>query len=268
MKMTEYPAVKNFTPDNILLTDGNNGTKKIFIGDAILAALHMVSPNAHKMFFRGKNLGSSLTPTQKAHIQDGSFDDLWLGDYWESNGVKWRIADIDYWYGYGDTKFEHHHLVIVPDTILYKAQMNTTPTVTGGYIASKMYTANLEAAKTTIKSVFSGAVLTRRELLSNAAKDVPTGASWYDSSVELLDLRMITGREYDFIGQTTPTIFTLCSGQLALFSSAPNFILANDKYWTRSITNSVGYAYIHHYGNISQNEAISQNGVRPVFAIG
>ena len=43
MKMTEYPSVATLTEDNIIIIDGDNGTKKMFVGDAILAALHLTS---------------------------------------------------------------------------------------------------------------------------------------------------------------------------------------------------------------------------------
>ncbi len=87
MKITDYPAITSFTEDQIMLVDGNGGTKTIKVADAILAALHMTSPTNHRLVFRGKNLGSAVTTEQLAAIQAGTFEDLWLGDYWVINGV-------------------------------------------------------------------------------------------------------------------------------------------------------------------------------------
>ena len=41
------------------------------------------SHGAHSSFFRGKYLGDHVTEEQFAHIADGSFEDLYVGDYWE-----------------------------------------------------------------------------------------------------------------------------------------------------------------------------------------
>lgn len=60
-----------------------------------------------------------------------------MGDYWVINGINWRIVDFNYWYNCGDTAFIKHHLVIMPDTVLYEARMNPTNITTGGYVGSK-----------------------------------------------------------------------------------------------------------------------------------
>lgn len=53
-----------------------------------------LSPEMHRNIFRGKHLGESITEEQLEVIRDGSFADLYVGDYWEINGTKYRIADI------------------------------------------------------------------------------------------------------------------------------------------------------------------------------
>ena len=87
-----------------------------------------------------KNLGTSVTQGQWTAIQNGTFDDLYIGDYWVIGGVTWRIAAFDYYLNCGDTSFAKHHAVIVPDTSLYSHNMNDTNDTTGGYVGSKMYT--------------------------------------------------------------------------------------------------------------------------------
>ena len=46
----------------------------------------------HNSLFRGKSLGTSVTAAQWAAIGAGTFDDLFIGDYWTINGIVWRIA--------------------------------------------------------------------------------------------------------------------------------------------------------------------------------
>jgi hypothetical protein len=100
----------------------------------------MVFPNAgsHNSIYRGKYLGDEVTADQYIAIAAGTFDDMYIGDYWTINRVNWRIAHFDYWLNCGDTNTTTHHIVIVPDLALYSAKMNETNTTAGGYLHSKM----------------------------------------------------------------------------------------------------------------------------------
>ena len=102
----------------------------------------MVFSNAgsHNSIYRGKYLGDEVTADQYASIAAGTFDDMYIGDYWTINGVNWRIAHFDYWLNCGDSGSgtTTHHVVIIPDLALYSAKMNETNTTAGGYLHSKM----------------------------------------------------------------------------------------------------------------------------------
>lgn len=277
MKISEYPRISSFTADNIMLVDGNGGTKTILISDAILAALDLTNVVNRRRIFRGKNLGSTMTAEQKAAIQDGSFKDLWLGDYWEISGVKWRIADFDYWYNKGDTAFTKHHVVIVPDTNLYTGKMNDTSTTTGGYVGSKMYTTYLATAKSTISSVFGSNLLTHREYLINAVTSgYPSAGAWTDSSVELMNEPMVFG-SYVITpsgdGSVIPKRYTNSAVQLALFAVAPSFINSTPEgqrisYWLRDVVSASRFVRVTDYGPGTETAPSLDYGVRPVFAIG
>ena len=154
----------------------------------VLAALNELNSNipifsnagSHNGIFHGKNLGTSVTQKQWTAIQNGTFDDLYIGDYWVIGGVNWRIAAFDYYYNTGDTAFAKHHAVIVPDASLYSHNMNDTNTTTGGYVGSKMYTEGLEQAKTQIQNAFGAShVLTHRLFLTNATTNgYASGGEW------------------------------------------------------------------------------------------
>lgn len=277
MKISEYPRISSFTADNIMLVDGNGGTKTILISDAILAALDLTNVVNRRRIFRGKNLGSTMTAEQKAAIQDGSFKDLWLGDYWEISGVKWRIADFDYWYNKGDTAFTKHHVVIVPDTNLYTGKMNDSSVTTGGYVGSKMYTTYLATAKSTISSVFGSNLLTHREYLINAVTSgYPSAGAWMDSSVELMNEPMVFG-SYVITpsgdGSIVPKRYTNSAVQLALFAVAPSFINSTPEgqrisYWLRDVVSTSRFVRVTDYGPGTETAPSLDYGVRPAFAVG
>lgn len=277
MKISEYPRISSFTADNIMLVDGNGGTKTILISDAILAALDLTNVVNRRRIFRGKNLGSTMTAEQKAAIQDGSFKDLWLGDYWVISGVKWRIADFDYWYNKGDTAFTKHHVVIVPDTNLYTGKMNDTSVTTGGYVGSKMYTTYLATAKSTISSVFGSNLLTHREYLINAVTSgYPSAGAWTDSSVELMNEPMVFGSYVNTPsgdGSIVPKRYTNSAVQLALFAVAPSFINSTPEgqrisYWLRDVVSASRFVRVTDFGPGTETAPSLDYGVRPVFAVG
>lgn len=277
MKISEYPRVGSFTADNIMLVDGNGGTKTILISDAILAALHLTSVENHRQIFRGKNLGSTLTAEQKAAIQNGTFEGLWLGDYWEIDGIRWRIADFDYWYNCGDTAFNKHHLVVIPDTNLYTGKINDTSVTTGGYIGSKMYTTYLATAKSRISSVFGSNLLTHREYLINTVTNgYPSAGAWTDSTVDLMNEPMVYGCYINTPagdGTIVPKRYANSRKQLALFSVAPMFINTTIdgqrfSYWLRDVVSSSKFARVTDYGPSTDTATSLEYGVRPAFAVG
>lgn len=231
-----------------------------------------ITPEQRRMIFRGKNLGNVLTTSQKTAIQNGSFDDLFLGDYWVIGGRNWRIVDFNYWHRCGDTSFNKHHLVIMPDSPLYNAQMNDTNTTVGGYVGSLMYTANLENAKTIIDSAFGSAVLTHREFLINTVTNgYPSAGAWFDSTVELPNEIMIYGSLIHTPagdGSIIVNCYTISKQQLALFSVAPKFVNIRASYWLRDVVSSSNFASMRYHGIAAYDNASGSIGVRPVFLVG
>lgn len=271
-KLIDYAADTRFNSDDILIKDGSNGTKKILVTNAAVEFAGLVSAINRRNVYRGKNLGTTITAAQKAAIQAGTFDDLFIGDYWVINGVNWVITDMDYWYNCGDTVFTTHHLVIVPSTSLYNAVMNATNTTEGGYIGSLMYTENLNDAKTTISTAFGDMLLTHREYLVNAVTDgYPSAGAWFDSTVELMNEVMVYGSYIhtparDGIKAVTRT--TINKQQLSLFRLNPRAINNRVNIWLRDVVSSSYFAGVANSGYAYSFGAAGSVGVRPVFAIG
>ena len=225
---------------------------------------------AHNCIYRGKNLGTSVTAEQYAAISSGKFTDLYIGDYWVINGVTYRIAAFDYYYNCGDTNFTKHHAVIVPDTSLYKAQMNTSNVTTGGYTGSAMYKSNLAQAKTTIKAAFGSAhVLTKRELLTNAVNgNTPSGWAWFDSDVELMNEVQAYGSvawgAHDGNGYNVAS----GDGQFPLFMFDRTKLHNREDYWLRDVASAAYFSHVNNSGHADYGGASSSLGVRPAFCIG
>ena len=227
---------------------------------------------AHNAIYRGKSLGSAVTAAQWAAIGAGTFEDLFIGDYWTINSVKWRIAAFDYYWRTGDTECTTHHVVIVPDGKLYSARMNETSDTTGGYIDSQMYTANLEQAKTTINNAFgSSHVLSHRQYLVNAVTNgKPSGGSWYDSTVELMTEQNVYGSKIfgaGSDGSTVPYLYTIDKTQFPLFAHNPSMISNKQWYWLRDVVSATNFAGVDSNGRSLSYAAAGNAGPRPAFCI-
>lgn len=278
-KFADLEAILSVTGTEQMLIHDGNGVKVITVENLhkglqtdIDSVRNVLADGAaaHNCIYRGKNLDTSVTAEQYAAISSGKFTDLYIGDYWVIKGVTYRIAAFDYYYNCGDTNFTKHHVVIVPDTSLYKAQMNTSNVTTGGYTGSAMYKSNLAQAKTTIKAAFGSAhVLTKRELLTNAVNgNTPSGWVWFDSDVELMNEVQVYGSvawgAHDGNGYNVAS----GDGQFPLFMFDRTKLHNREDYWLRDVASAVYFAYVTYYGNANHYYASSSLGVRPAFCIG
>lgn len=290
-KVTELTAFTTPTDSCLIPIHDGTGLKKITFAnfrakavegtEAKIAPLLFNNAGAHNAIYRGKSLGSTVTTAQYAAIKAGTFDDLYIGDYWTIGGVNYRIAAFDYYLNSGDTNCTTHHVVIVPDTCLYNAQMHNTSsgnyesgaanTTAGGYVGSDMYKSNLEQAKTTIKSAFSGHVLKHRIYLTNAvANGRASGGAWCDSEVDLMCEQMVYGSGiFSPVsdGSNVPANYRVEKSQLPLFQHEPSRICNRVTWWLRNVITASYFACVHYYGCADYYHASHSLGVRPAFCI-
>lgn len=291
-KVTELTAFTTPTDSCLIPIHDGTGLKKITFAnfrakavegtEAKIAPLLFNNAGAHNAIYRGKSLGSTVTTAQYAAIKAGTFDDLYIGDYWTIGGVNYRIAAFDYYLNSGDTNCTTHHVVIVPDTCLYNAQMHNTSsggwesgaanTTAGGYVGSDMYKSNLEQAKTTIKSAFSGHVLKHRIYLTNAvANGRASGGAWCDSEVDLMCEQMVYGSGiFSPVsdGSNVPANYRVEKSQLPLFQHEPSRICNRATWWLRDVITASLFAGVSGNGRASYYSGASNSrGVRPAFCI-
>lgn len=290
-KVTELTAFTTPTDSCLIPIHDGTGLKKITFAnfrakavegtEAKIAPLLFNNAGAHNAIYRGKSLGSTVTTAQYAAIKAGTFDDLYIGDYWTIGGVNYRIAAFDYYLNSGDTSCTTHHVVIVPDTCLYNAQMHNTSsggyeggavnTTAGGYVGSDMYKSNLEQAKTIIKSAFSGHVLKHRIYLTNAvANGRASGGAWCDSEVDLMCEQMVYGSGiFSPVsdGSNVPANYRVEKSQLPLFQHEPSRICNRNNWWLRDVITASFFAFVDYTGIADCINASLSIGVRPAFCI-
>lgn len=217
------------------------------------------SQEMHRNIFRGKSLGESITAEQLEVIRDGSFRDLYVGDYWEINETKYRIADINYWrnVGYPESeKVQKPHILIVPDTILGSGQMHTSNSTSGGYRNSVMKTVRLNQIADLLPDTFKNILISHRMF---------SDGSWGNTSVDLMNEVMVHGA---YICTDYSNKQTSDTQQLALLRLVPELKTIGANYWLRNLSSAQTYTLVSQYGDASSDMATSTYGIRPVFAVG
>jgi len=237
------------------------------IHDADAVHLGANSIPFHNAYPRCKYLGTTITDAQNTAIKNRTYDDLFIGDYWTINGVNWRIVAIDYYYNIGDTNFNKGNIIVMPDTILYNAQMNETNTTAGAYAGSLMRTQNLNNARTIAQNAFGSHLANHRIMLANSVDTSgPNSWAWYDSDgVELPNEVQIYGTR---VWGSTLKGFDVATQkqQFPLLALAPQFVSTRQTYWLQDVSSSSVsslFTRVPGYGNADSFDASASRGVRP-----
>lgn len=232
---------------------------------------------SHNSIFRGKNLGTSFTSEMSSAIQNGTFDDLFVGDYMTINGTVYRVAGFNLIKNCGDNSAVGNNMCLVPDSALYNAQMHNTDSgeyesgsvandTTGAYANSDMRTTNLTQATNKIITDFgSSHVISYRDILPNATADgLASGWAWYDCKVELMSEVMVYGTKV--WGNSVYEVGCL-NEQFPLFRLNPESIHRRFNCWLRSVGSATGFALVDSGGYANLADASFAFGVRPFFFV-
>jgi len=220
----------------------------------------------HNSIYRGKFLGNEVTSEQWDRIADGTFRDMYIGDYWTINGTTYLIAAFNYYRNVGRPNLSANHITLVPAGRLYTHRMNPTGTTEGGYVGSEMYTTGLEQAKAKIHADFAGHVVNHRRFLSTGVSNGQAiSAAWSDSDVELMNEVMAFGSIVN--GEGGRYNIGAEKSQLPLFALRPDLLNIRAPWWLRDVCSAENFAYVHDYGAPLIRGANRAQGVRPVFSI-
>ena len=262
-----YPSTGSFSDDDsVLITGATSGLRRMPVSKfqdnvaakaADLRAIMELCPPAisHRMIYRGKNLGTSFTTEQSQAVQNGTFTDMYVGDYWVINGKTRRIGDIDYFIHCGDNVDLGHHLLMVDDGVDLSGDgstthfMNDTDTTAGGFKGSKMWNTTIpNQILPDITTAFGNHLLTHREYISNAVTGgVPTGAEWVDVSYNIFNEAMYYGTIVNGANNGGAGLFNVgCSkNQIKLFMLDPSSMNRRASIWLRDVVSASGFAHVN-----------------------
>lgn len=297
-KITELVQATNIEDTDLLLLETANGTRSIAYQDLKKSIDNAAADAAaHNGIFRGKDLTSLGVNEICKRISNGSFEDLYIGDYFDitinaegNEVVRCILAGFDMYWNNGNTAFATHHAVIVTKNCLKTTHaMNPTNTTAGGFINSDMWKTIIPLYNTAFGSVLGSHLLSHRtlltknmnaELASNAGagfKGASSSWDWYDTKLSLLSEIQVYGSNVF----SSSFYDTGCDNlQLPLFALDPTAKVcgrggngvgsetSKQWYWLRNIASASGFARVNYHGDSYFTDASSSSGVRPLFCIG
>lgn len=249
-------------------------------------------PENHNAIFRGDDLFAKGYTIDDicAMISDGSFSDIYIGDYFTLSGTienvpcfveqtddegtttlvestqtvtyntNFRIAGLDTYLNTGDTAFTAHHAVIVPDVIIGSNRMNSSNTTTGGYAGSFMHTSVLPVYDTHFSEKLNNHLVEHRDLLSTST----SGWNWYSIKTRLMSEPEVCGTKVFGTNYDVGTAYR----KFPLFDLAPKYICNRSTYLLRAVYSSPFFAFVNGSGSADAGGASNVRGVRPRFVIG
>ena len=262
-------------------TNKDDGSKKLateeYVINLVGGILSINNASFHNSIFRGKDITSYFTDGSLYNrIANGTFEDLFVGDYIIQNNITWRIAGFDIHLNKGDQPLITHHAVIVPDSNLTTEVMNWEGSTEGGYVGSLVYGTTLPSVLTDyITPVFGNHIIEYRAFLTNGIN--PTGynssgtndgcsnsCAWFSRKLDLMDECEVYGCPIH-----SSSAFDCGSAytQLPLFALAPQYILSDESYWLKDVSTSHSYASVTNSGIADGAWTAAILGVRPRFLI-
>ena len=211
-----------------------------------------------KSIFRGADLGSTFTSAQIAAIQSGTFDDLYLGDYWRIGQTLYMIADFNYWFNPSLNEMGNH-IVVIPMQCLATKEMDTNNENSILYFHTSIRSYLLNTILPIVSSVFN-------QHIGEYTENLPSNNNRINKTISIIELMsesMVYGQGM-LRSESDPTYSI---GQLALFKVRPDYINAYQKYWLRD-RSGMYYCAVDNDGLASFASNYDPTvGIRPCFPV-
>lgn len=230
----------------------------------------------HNSFYRGKDIDyKTIDGTLSSAISTGSFEDLFIGDYFTVNvdgtSKKCIIAGFDTYLHNGDTELTKHHAVMVFADGYGTYYMNSSNSTSGGYVGSYAHkTVCQTTLDSALKNTFGDCLIEHKELLSsdmkssilNGPQPSLSGAasSWAWTAVKSCLLT-----ELEVTGSTalTSSGYDIGTGkvQLPLFRFGYLINGFPKEIWTRSIASSTTFVTVNLGSSMVMNKNASTSSI-------
>ncbi len=228
----------------------------------------------HRNTYRGKDITEYYNDGSLYNrISNGSFEDIYIGDYIVANGITWLIADIDNYMRAGASNaILKHHITLISSGSIQATQMNEEDTTLGGYAHSKMYKEILpEILEKKVIPAFGEHTLTLSTLVTNSVNSEGSTNSfaWANRQIDLMNEVNVFGANLTTTSYYETGMDTM---QYALFQLKPSFMHGNTKtnyaYWLRNVVSSSQFSFMNSNGALEIGNASSIKSIRPRILVG
>ncbi len=162
----EIAKLHGFTGTEAQWLESLKGAGEITTINTKLARIYNNNAAAHNSVYRGKNLGTSITDAQLQAVRNGSFDDLYPGDYWYlpvDGGTTALIVGCNcHCYTYsaeGQINLPNNTLCVWLKNNSWKFPINDTDTCAGHLKGSKLYNETFPALAAKLEAVLPSGCL-------------------------------------------------------------------------------------------------------------
>ena len=244
----------------------NNSIYK-YIGEK--ARIDVANANTHNATYRGQSLGS-FNETFAGDIENGTFNNMWVGDYFVVNNHTYKIAGFNYEYGPEENIELGNHLIMLTDALSNQA-MNSSNTTVGGFAGTELFKNYFPQIESQLQTDFGKHLLTFNSYLSTSidGNGAPNNGQWYSLKACMCNSAMWWGSP-KYSNNANGVKFNLGDEdtQLPIMKLHTAEQSSGSKYvWLRDIDNSSGFAYAANDGSADWGNASNSNGVRAFFLI-
>lgn len=169
-RIQDYPVVTTLGGSDKFIVDGASGTRSALASEMLFDLVDASGVGVmHNVVYRGKNLGSAMTNAQYNQVKAGTFNDLYLGDYWTISGHNWRIMHFDY-FG-GSSSVPGHHIVLMPDDVLGTGSMMSTDVNSSGITGTTWFKTDRITEETAISQAFPSKTISHTRFGSSVTNE-------------------------------------------------------------------------------------------------
>ena len=255
-----------------------NGTERdtLIIGNSVYryigqgARIATENAQTHNATYRGQSLGS-FNETFASDIDNGTFNNMWVGDYFVVNNHTYKIAGFNYKCGHEENTGLANHLIMITDVLSNQA-MNSSDTTAGGFAGSDMFKDEIPVVEKQLATDFGGHLLKFKSFLSTSidSSGAPNNGQWYELTANLCNSVMWWGSPSQYSNNKNGTKYNIGDEdtQLPIMklhtaeqSSGSNYV------WLRDIYDSGGFADAHYDGSAYWAGASGSGDVRAFFLI-
>lgn len=260
MRVKDYPDGTLSDTSRMLFDNEETGTHSVDMatlkqqfGSGGGGSSDFVLPfDLRKFVYRGKAMGSTFTQEQHDAIANGTFDDLYLGDYWENDRGRYYIADFDY-HNPVDESASNHSITMFGFYKLTDEEYNVdnkqiwgTIEQESGYYSSSIRTFINSDIKTSVENIF-----TLNGFYQHLSNGYYSGQTIYRVSDTICYIELPTeyhifgslvrGTSYEEIDTNQLLLFRQAYGQFDLPMDIDSTVDPYNYYFLRDISKSTTY---------------------------